>query len=331
MNKKFFLLLTALSVLALILSGCGAAAGKPKVALMLARGGLGDKAFNDSANAGLQKAASQLSVETKTFDYQDGAPQLDAVRQAAKDGYNPIIALGSENTHAITTVAAEYPKTSFAIIDTTAPGPNVTSVAFVETDGDFLAGALAALLSQSGKIGYLGGADVTVIRRIEYGFKQGVTYVNPQAAVETKLIGGANDFSGFAKPDVARQLTAAMYAGGDDIVYAAAGSSGLGAIDAAKAAGKPIITTGSDQRWIAPQVVVTSRTKNMDQAVFDLIQQFTQGKLQPGTITLDYKTGGIGMAPISDTLVPAAIMTKYEQIRADLEAGKLTVQPYTGQ
>jgi basic membrane protein A len=122
-----------------------------------------------------------------------------------------------------------------------------------------------------------------------------------------------------------------MYAAGDSIVYAAAGGSGLGAIDAAKAAGKPIITTGSDQTWIAPAVVVTSRTKNMDAAVFDLIQQFAQGKLQPGTITLDYKSGGIGMAPLSATLVPAAIQAKYDQIRADLEAGKITVQPYTGQ
>jgi basic membrane protein A len=298
---------------------------------MLARGGLGDKAFNDSANAGLQKAASSLGAETKTFPYQDGDPQLQAFRQAAKDGYNPIIALGSENAKALTTVAAEYPKLSFAIIDTTATGANVTSVVFIETDGDFLAGALAALLSPNGKIGYLGGADVTVIRRIAFGFLQGVTYVDPQAQVDMKFIAGKDDFSGFAKPDVARQMTTAMYAAGDEIIYAAAGGSGLGAIDAAKAAGKPIITTGSDQRWIAPDVVVTSRTKNMDAAVSSLIQQFVQGKLQPGTITLDYKSGGIGMAPLSDTLVSAALKAKFEQIRSDLEAGKITVQPYSGQ
>jgi len=331
MNRKFFPLLAALLVLTTIFSACGPAQVRPKVALMLARGGLGDKAFNDSANAGLQKAAGDLGAETRTFVYQDGDPQLQTIRQAAKDGYNPIIALGSENSKAITTVAAEYPKTSFAIIDTTATGANVTSVTFVETQGDFLAGALAALLSPNGKIGYLGGADVTVIRRIQFGFQQGVAYVNPQARVDAQLIAGKDDFSGFAKPDIARQMTAAMYAAGDDLVYAAAGGSGLGAIDAAKAAGKPIITTGSDQRWIAPQVVVTSRTKNMDAAVYSLIQQFAQGKLQPGTIILDYKSGGIGLAPLSDALVPAAIKAKFEQIRTDLDAGKITVQPYTGQ
>lgn len=331
MNKKSYSIITILLTLTVLLSACGATAAKPKVALMLARGGLGDKAFNDSANAGLQKAATELGVETKTFDYQDGDAQLDALRQAAKDGYNPIIALGSENAKAVSTVAAEYPKLSFAIIDTTAQGANVTSVTFSELEGDFLAGALAALLSPNARIGYLGGADVLVIRRIEFGFKQGVAYVNPDAQVETLLIGGKDDFSGFAKPDVANQLTDQMYSGGDDIVYAAAGGSGLGAIDAAKTAGKPIITTGSDQRWIAPEVVVTSRTKNMDAAVYSLIQQFSQGKLQPGTITLDYKSGGIGLAPLSDTLVSAEIKAKFEQIRSDLEAGKISIQPFSGQ
>src|SRR5258706_2603469 len=287
MNKKLFPLFAILLALALILSACGAAVSKPKVAVMLARGGLDDKAFNDSANIGLQKAASELGAETKTFNYQDGDAELGAIRQAAKEGYTPIVALVSKNAIAVRAAAAEYSKLNFVIIDTTAQGANVTSVTFSELEGDFLAGALAALLSPNGKIGYLGGADVLVIRRIEFGFKQGVAYVNPQAQVDSQLIGGKDDFSGFAKPDVARQLTGDMYAGGDEIVYAAAGGSGLGATHAAKAAGKPIITTGSDQRWLAPSVVVTSRTKNMDDAVFTVIQQFTQGKLQPGTIMLD--------------------------------------------
>jgi basic membrane protein A and related proteins len=327
--KKFLLFISVL-IAALVLTACAAFQPKPKVALMLARGGLGDKAFNDSAYAGLQKAQSNLGAQVKTYDYQDGNAQIDNVRQAVKDSNTLIIALGSENTKAITTVAAENPKLSFVIVDTTAQGANVTSVTFIETQGDFLAGALAALLSPNGKIGYLGGADVTVIRRIAFGFKQGVMYVNPNAVVDSQLIAGKDDFSGFAKPDVAKQLAAQMYSNGDDIVYVAAGGSGLGAIDAAKSANKPIITTGSDQRWIAPEVVVTTRTKNMDSAVFSVIQQFSQGKLQSGMITLDYKSGGIGLAPISSQLVSADIMKKFEQIHSDLDSGKITIQPYTG-
>jgi basic membrane protein A len=297
---------------------------------MLARGGLGDKAFNDSAYAGLQKARSDLGAQVRTYDYQDGDAQTENLRQAVRDGNTLIVALGSENSKALTTVAAENPDLSFVIVDTTAQGANVTSITFIETQGDFLAGALAALLSPNGRIGYLGGADVTVIRRIEFGFRQGVTYVNPNAQVDSQFIAGKDDVSGFAKPDVAKQLTAQMYANGDDIVYAAAGGSGLGAIEAAEAANRPIITTGSDQRWIAPEVVVTSRTKKMDSAVFSAIQQYRQGKLQPGTITLDYKSDGIGLAPISTALVPADILKKFEQIRSDLDAGKITVQPYSG-
>src|SRR5262249_3470948 len=153
-------------------------------------------------------------------------------------------------------------------------GKNVSSMVFSELEGDFLAGALAALLSPSGKIGYMGGAEVTVIRRIEFGFIQGVKYVNPKAQVDSRFIGGPDDFSGFAKPDVGKRLGTRMYAGGSEIIYVAAGGSGLGAIEAANEAGKPIITTGSDQRWLAPNVVVTSRTKNMDGAVFSAVQKF---------------------------------------------------------
>jgi basic membrane protein A len=221
---------------------------------------------------------------------------------------------------------------NFVIIDTTATGNNVTSVVFNELDGDFLAGALAALMSPSGKIGYLGGADVPVINRIGFGFTQGAKYVNPNAQVEIRLIGGKDDFSGFAKRDVGERLALRMYVEtGNEVIYVAAGGSGLGAIEAAKQVGKPVITTGSDQRWIAPEVVVTSRTKNMGDAIFSVIQQFMKSNLQIGTITLDYKSGGIGLAPISDKLVSAEILAKFEKIRADLLAGKIVPQPYSGQ
>ncbi len=332
MNKKVFSLGVIVLAMALALSSCGTGLFKPKVALLLARGGLGDKAFNDSAYAGLQKAATELGTETKSFEFQgNDNDQITLLRQIAQQSYDPIIAVGAENTVAINTVAAEYPKVKFVLIDMTGKGKNITSMIFSELEGDFLAGALAALLSPSGKIGYLGGADVTVIHRIEFGFTQGVKYVNEQAQIESRYIGDKDDFSGFARPDVGKRLASRMYAAGDEIIYVAAGGSGLGSIEAAKEAGKPIITTGSDQRWIAPEVVVTSRTKNMDDAVFSAIQQFIQGSLQPGTTVLDYKSGGIGLAPISEKLVSAEILAKFEKIRADLEAGKIALKAYTGQ
>ena len=325
--KYFSLSLIVLFMLLLTLAGCGST--KPKIALMLARGGLGDKAFNDSANDGLQKAARELGVDVMTFDYQQDT-QEENMRKVAQQKYNLIIGLGSENSAAITAVSKEFPESKFALIDASADGANITSVTFSELDGDFLAGALAALLSENNKIAYLGGADVLVIRRIQYGFEQGVKYVNPNAEVLVKYIAGKDDFSGFAKPEEANTIAAQLYADGVNIIYAAAGGSGLGAIDAAKSAGKFIITTGSDQRYIAPQVVVTSRTKNMNQAVFMLVDMLTKNKLQSGVIQLDYKSGGIGIAPLAD-FMPASVSTKFDSIKADVESGKIKVQPFVGQ
>lgn len=333
MKKKVFWMSVLLLVAGFVLSACGTGGlFKPKVALVLARGGLGDNAFNDSANAGLQRAASELGAETKTFEFQgNDQDQADMLRQIAQQSYDPIIAIGAENSAAIKMVASDYPKLNFVLIDSTADGDNVTSVIFNELDGDFLAGALAALMSPSGKVGYLGGADVPVIQRIRHGFEQGVKYVNPKAQIEVRLIGEKNDFSGFAREDIGERLGTRMYEAGNDIIYVAAGRSGLGTITAAQKAGKPIITTGSDQRWIAPEVVVTSRTKNMDSAVFSAIQQFMKGSLPIGIITLDYKSGAIGLAPLNEKLVSAEILAKFEKIRADLEAGKITVKLFTGQ
>ncbi len=327
MRSRSLFLLTVVAALLVSMAGCTGA--KPKVALMLARGGLGDKAFNDSANEGLQKAAQELGVEVTTFDYQQDA-QSENVRKAAQSGYQFIIGLGSENSAAITGVAKEFPKTKFAIIDAAAEGENVTSVTFSELEGDFLAGALIALLSENNKVAYLGGADVLVIRRIQFGFEQGVKYVKPDAEIVVKYIRGKDDFSGFSKPDEANQIAAQLYADGVDVIYAAAGGSTLGAIDAARSAGRLIVTTGSDQRYLAPEVVVTSRTKNMNQAVFMLIESFTKGDLQNGNIQLDYNSGGIGLAPLSD-LMPASVSSAFDSIRADLESGAIKLEPFVSQ
>lgn len=328
MTRKILLFFVVTFLLAANLSACGSTA-TPKVALMLARGGLGDKAFNDNANEGLQKAAQELGVEVAAFDYQQDA-QEENVRAAAQAGYGLVIGLGSENAAPIAEVAAEFPQTKFVVIDASAEGANITSVIFSELEGDFLAGALAALLSPTGKVGYLGGADVTVIRRIQFGFEQGVRYVNPDTEILVEYIGGKDDFSGFAKPEEGNALAARMYAAGVEVVYAAAGGSTLGAIEAARSAKRPIITTGSDQRWIAPEVVVTSRTKKMNTAVYQVVQMFVRKQLEGGAIQFDYESGGIGLAPISQDLVSATILARFEQIRSDLEAGKIEIEPFMG-
>jgi basic membrane protein A len=324
-----------LSLIACLILGCAVTTSAPlptpvplNVALALARGGLGDKAFNDSAYSGLQKAEKELGVKIATIEFKDGDAQIDQVRDAAKSNFNLIIAIGSENANAIRKVAAEFPNKSFAIIDTSVDAPNVASITFRELEGDFLAGTLTALLSKSGKVGFLGGADVLVIKRIEHGWKQGVLYANPKAQILSEYIAGKDDFSGFAKPDVAKQLTAKMYNDGAEPLYAAAGGSGLGAIEAAKLSKKLLLTTGTDQRYLAPDAVVTSRIKNMSAAVFTLINDLKIGKYKAGARELDYKSGGISLAPYEGALVPSDVVIKFKTIVADMDAGKITVDPY---
>lgn len=300
-----------------------------RVALALARGGLGDKAFNDGAYAGLERAGKELGVEVSMSNFQDGDAQVANLRQLVTQGYDLIIGVGAENAPALETIAAEFPDHHFVLVDAAVDGPNITSVTFSELEGDFLAGVLSALLSESSTVGFLGGADIAVIRRIEFGWRQGVTYIKPEATILAEYAGGKDDFSGFGKPELGQELTVKMYEEGADVVYAAAGRTALGAIDAAKLQEKLIITTGSDQRWIAPEVVVTSRIKDMEHAVFNIIEQFKAGSLASGTQVLDFYNGGISLTPMDEKLVPAEVLTELERIQADLESGRITLKPFT--
>ncbi len=329
----------------LVVIAIGVAAGPPSppapqrvlsVGLALATGDLGDRAFNDSAYAGLQRAQRDLGVRFRVVAWKGPAWQPGNLRDLAQERPDLIIAVGQENAAALATVANEYPDQHFAIVDAAVDAPNVTSVTFRELQGDFLAGALAALLSPGGTVGFLGGADVPVIRRIEHGWAEGVRFINPQAHILSSYAAGKDDFSGFNKPDVGQQLTAAMYQQGAEVVYAAAGRTALGAITAAQQQGRRVITTGADQRWIAPQVVVTSRTKNMDQAILRLLAELQAGTIQPGVRVLDLSSGGVGLAPLDGSgldlgapmLVPADIRDRITAIQRDLAEGKIVVSEY---
>ena len=329
----------------LLVIGTGVVAGQVEpvalrrvlsVGLALATGDLGDRAFNDSAYAGLQRAQRDLGVRFRVVALQGRDAQFQNLRDLAQERHDLVIAIGQENADAIKAVAAEYPSQRFAIVDSAVEDPNITSITFRELEGDFLAGALAALLSPSGTVGFLGGADIPVIRRIEHGWTQGVHYINPQAQIISSYAAGKNDFSGFNKPDVGLQLTEAMYRQQAGVVYAAAGRTALGAITAAQQQGRLVITTGTDQRWLAPAVVLTSRTKNMDAAIVSLITELQAGRLRPGTRVLDLASGGVGLAPLDGqdlgpdrpALVPPEVRDRIAALQRDLVAGTIHVAEY---
>ncbi len=297
------------------------------VGMAIGRGGLGDRAFNDSANEGLNRAQNDLGVRGRVVELERDT-QENNLRALAAEEHDLIIALGQEYIESLTVVAGEFPDQQWAIIDAEVDAPNVTSITFRELEGDFLAGALTALLSETGTVGFLGGADIFIIRRIEDGWMQGVRYVNPEAVMLREYAGGVDDFSAFAKPELGQELAAAMYDGGADVVYAAAGRTSLGAVDAAAQHGALVITTGSDVRYLNPEVVATSRTKNMDVAVYTLIEELQAGTLQSGTRVLDLTRGGVSLAALDGPMFDEELVNRIQGIERALQSGELVVEPY---
>lgn len=244
--------------------------------MLLAGGGLGDRSFNDSAYAGLQKAQKQLGIRFETVGFTSDEANLEALRRFARQEYDLIIGIGFENAAYIETVAKEFPDCNFAIIDVEAEGDNVVSIIYREQEGDFLMGVLAAMLTESKKVGFIGGMDIEIIQRIKSGFKQGVAYQDSSVEVVSDMAGT------FTDPEVGKLLALAQYETGVDVIYNGAGRTGLGIIEAAKETGKLTIGTSGDQRYLAPGNVVGNRPKRVDTAVLMLVNevkddQFTAG------------------------------------------------------
>lgn len=290
------------------------------VGMILARGGLGDRSFNDSAYAGLQEAQKQHSIRFETADFTSDEANLEALRRFARQGYDLIIGVGFENAPYIETIAKEFPNRRFAIIDTVVEGDNIAAIVYREQEGDFLMGVLAAMLTKSKKVGFIGGMDIPVIRRIEQGFSQGVTYQDSQVEIVSELAGT------FTDPEVGKTLALAQYGAEVDIIYNGAGRTGLGIIEAAKEQGKLTIGTSGDQRYLAPGNVVGNRPKRVDTAVLTLVQEVTEDKFTPGTRSLGLKEGGLSLGPFDETLVTEAMQQRLNELVRKIIAGEIVVQ-----
>lgn len=281
------------------------AAKTVKVGLAYDIGGRGDKSFNDAAARGLDKAKKVLKVEFREVSATAGGAESEReskLRLLAKTGYNPIIAVGFLYSGAVAKVAADYPKTTFAIIDDASiVAPNVASLVFAEEQGSYLAGVAAAKASKSGKIGYIGGVRIPLLQKFEAGFIAGVKATKKSATVDAKYVTEFPDFSGFNDPAKAKVIANGMIDAGTDVIYAAAGGSGKGlfeaAVDAA-AMGKKVWTIGvdSDQYLTASadekKNMLTSMLKRVDVAVFDAIESFIKGKKLSAVVGQVYDNDG---------------------------------------
>jgi basic membrane protein A and related proteins len=311
-------LVAALAVAGLALTACGGGnddddaaaapgadgggeAGDVRVGLAFDVGGRGDQSFNDAAAAGLDRAQEELGIDANEAEaslQEPDSAKEERLRALAEAGYNPIIAVGFAYSGPLAAVAEEFPDTSFAIVDDAdAAADNISNLVFAEEEGSFLVGAAAALKSQTGNVGFIGGVQVPLIAKFEAGYIAGAEAVNPDIQVQTTYLSQPPDFSGFADPAKGRTAAEGMFDAGADVVYHAAGGSGGGLFEAAQAAGGLAIGVDSDQYETAPEgvrdVIVTSMIKKVDVAVFDFIQSFVDDDVQSGEQRFDLEAGGV--------------------------------------
>ncbi|MEU6340444.1 BMP family ABC transporter substrate-binding protein [Streptomyces sp. NPDC046977] len=305
----------ASAALALTATACGssskdsdsdsAKSGALKVGVAYDVGGRGDHSFNDSAAAGLDKAKSDFGIEIKELTAKTSDTEADReqrLEDLADAGYNPVIGVGFSYADSMKKAAAKYPKTHFAIVDSVVDAKNVDSIVFTEEQSSYLAGVAAALKTKDNKVGFIGGVDIPLINKFEAGFRQGVTATNPKVTVTTQYLTPGSDLSGFSDPAKGKAAAQGMLDKGVDVVYAAAGSSGNGAIEAvAGKTGAWAIGVDSDQYAQTGLVkyqksILTSALKNVDVAVYDAVKSVKDGAPLSGTQSYDLAKDGVGLA-----------------------------------
>lgn len=295
-----------------------------KVGLQLSIGGLGDKSFNDSAFAGLEEAHQKHGIEFEHATWRSEDLNRANLEKWAKTDFDLIIAVGYGNVGAVNDVAAQFPDKRFALIDYAGKGANVWSATYREYEGDFVVGVLAALVTKTRMVGFMGGGVTPVVRRIELGYAQGVKNVDHSISFISDYVGEFDD------PVKGALLAETQYMLGADVIYQVAGRCGLGAIDTAKNFGKWIISTGGDHSHLAPKAVLTSRIKNVGRPIVDVIEAVLENRFKGGTVnSYGFAEGGLMMAPIRPSVakvVTPPIQGIMQEIQAQVISGKITVE-----
>ncbi|MEO5733413.1 MAG: BMP family ABC transporter substrate-binding protein [Rubrivivax sp.] len=283
-------------------------------------GGKFDKSFNQAGYAGAERWKKETGKPYMEFEISNPTQREQAARRMAERGADPIVAIGFSQGSVIEKVAKDTPKTKFVIIDAVVNLPNVQSITFKEQEGSFLVGMMAAMASKTGKVGFIGGMDIPLIRRFECGFVQGAKYANPKATVVANMTGTTP--TAWNDPARGAELAKSQFAGGVDVVFAAAGGTGIGVYQAAKDAGKFAIGVDSNQNHLQPGTMLTSMVKRVDVAVYTAFKGVT-----PGVTALGLKEGGVDVAIDENNakLVTPEMKQKIDAARADIIGGKIKV------
>jgi basic membrane protein A len=299
-------------------------AGQAQPAVIYELGGKADRSFNQAAYQGAEAWKKRTGKPYLEFEVQSAAQREQAARRFAERGANPIVGIGFPQAGAIDRVARDFPQTRFAIVDAVVDLPNVQSFVFREHEGSFLAGMLAALASRTGKVGFVGGMDIPLVRKFACGYEQGARHANPTVQVLTAMTG--NTPAAWTDPPRGAELAKAQIAQGVDVIFAAAGTTGLGVLQAARDAGKLGIGVDSNQNHLHPGHVLTSLVKRVDLAVASAFDG-----VRPGVTALGLKEGGMDLAfdQHNAKLVTEAMRQRVEAARGEIVDGRLRVFDYT--
>ena len=304
----------------------GAALAEP--ALIFDLGGKFDKSFNEAAFAGAQRWAEETGESFREIELQSEAQREQALRRFAEAGSNPIVMTGFAFGDALGQVAGDYPDTDFVIIDMVVDAPNVRSVVFNEHEGSYLVGMMAAMASESNTVGFIGGMDIPLIRHFGCGYAQGVKAVNPDATVIANMTGTTP--TAWNDPVKGSELTKAQISQGADVVYSAAGGTGVGVLQTAADEGILSIGVDSNQNHLHSGKVLTSMLKQVDYAVYFALKDHADGTFSYGVQSLGLEDRGVGYAvdQHNQFLVDRGMVARVETASFEIISGELGVHDY---
>ena len=328
--KKILSLSTAFLVSASILTGCGSNKGTEKndisVGIVLGAGSINDQSFNQSTWKGFQDAQEKFGKDKLEIKYLESKQDADYVQNIdtfADEGMDLIVGVGFKLQSAITEAAKNYPEQQFALIDAVCEGEqpeNVTSLLFEDNASAYLTGLIAGRMTETNKVGFIGGMESPVISKFDYGFRAGVKAANPDAEV---MVQYANSFTDSA---LGKTIANQMHSKNADIIFTCAGAVGIGAIEAAKENGKYAIGVDRDQSDLAPENVLTSAIKRVDAGVFETVKSYVNGTFEGGTTTTyGLEENAVGVPDTTKNLVSQEILDLVEETITKLKNKEITV------
>jgi basic membrane protein A len=322
--RRFFV--SALCALLLLPGAARAQESRP--AIVFDMGGRFDRSFNEGVHRGGQEFQRATGVQVVEFEVTQEPQREQALRNFARRGQDPIVAVGFAQRAAVQTVAAEFPRTRFILIDSVVEAPNVQSVLFREEQGSYLAGMMAAMASRSGRIGFVGGMDIPLIRKFACGYLQGARAVNPQVQVFQNMTGSTP--AAWRDPVRGGELARSQIERGADVIFHAAGGTGTGVLQAAADAGRLGIGVDSNQNHLHPGRVLTSMLKRVDVATRLGFEQARAGTWRAGVNVLGLEQDGVAVAIDGDNaaLVTPEMRARVDQARAEIVAGRVRVHDF---